>query len=126
MGGMKICPKLLIVAVLCMALAGCSQTQPSPPAPEKVRAALDKVIKKDNPDASYSITSTDVHASGTLVSVKVSFENFKFKGEDGKDRDFPSGKATASIDHKDGKWVLDTFQTSEPEIVLLLPRLPVE
>ena len=117
---------LLSIAVLCGILISCSWTKPSPPSPEKIRATLDKVIKKDNPDASFSITSADVHSTGTLVSVKISFERFKFKAGDGKDRDFYAGKGTATFDLKDGKWILTTLQTSEPENVLLLPELPVD
>jgi len=116
----------LSIIILCAVLIGCSSTKPSPPSPEKIRATLDKVIKKDNPDASYSITSADVHSTGTLVSVKISFEKFKFKAGDGKERDFYAGKATATFDLKDGKWMLTTLQTSEPENVLLLPDIPVE
>lgn len=114
------------LAILCVALAGCSLMKPSLPPPEKLRATLDKVIKKDSPDATYSITSSDVHSSQKLIIVKISFENFAFRGEDGKERDFSSGKATASFDYKDGKWIFSSLQTSEPETVLLFPDLPVE
>ncbi|HKP70208.1 MAG TPA: hypothetical protein VJV05_13055 [Pyrinomonadaceae bacterium] len=115
-----------IGTILCSFLFGCSLSKPQPPEPGKIRAALDKVIKRDNPEAAYSITSSDLHSTGTLISVKISFEKFKFKAGDGKDRDFPTGKATATFDLKKGKWILDSLQTSEPENVLLFPELPVE
>lgn len=114
------------LAFLCLLLVGCSMSKLPPPSPEEVRATLDKVIKKDNPDASYSITSTDVHSTGTLVTVKISFEKFKFRAGDGKERDFSAGKATATFDLKNARWILKTLQTSEPENVLLLPELPVD
>lgn len=114
------------LGMLCVALVGCSLMKPSLPPTEKLRATLDKVIKKDSPDATYSITSSDVHSSQKLISVKINFEHFTFTDEAGKERDFSSGKATASFDYRDGKWILSSLQTSEPETVLLLPDLPVE
>lgn len=114
------------LAILIIALMGCSLMKPSLPPQGALRATLDKVIKKDSPEATYSITSTDVHSSQKLIIVKLSFENVKVKDKDGKERGLSSGKASASFDYKDGKWILSSFQTSEPEIVLLFPDLLVE
>lgn len=113
------------LVILCLALVGCS-LKPSLPPTEKLRATLDKVIKKNSPDATYSITSVDVHSSQKLIIVKLSFEDFTIKSTDGTERDFSRGKATASFDLKDDKWILSSFQTSEPDVALLFPELPVE
>jgi hypothetical protein len=114
-------------AFLFIAVLGCSLVKPSPPSPEKIRAALDKVIKKENPKASYSITSTDVHDSGKLITIQLAFENFEYVSITGKGEIRPSGKASATINYTDkGKWILETIQVKEPEVDFIRCDLEIE
>jgi hypothetical protein len=99
-GDMKL--TLAFLLMICAVLTGCSASKPSA---EQMQTALDRFIKKDNPDATASIVGFT--PSERYIAADFQFTNFSFTDKQGVKQTIPSGKGLADFWLRDGKWKFD-------------------
>lgn len=112
--------RLVLIGLLtfCTLLTGCSYLNSnSRPKGEQVRAALDKFIKQENPNASIeSIGNVDMNAAGNYLVVQFDFKDFVYKDDAGAKQTLASGKGSAGYDRAgDGSWSLDSVTVGQPD-----------
>lgn len=120
--------KTIFLIIACIVLIGCGLMKPSLPPPEKISAALDKIVKKENPNAYQSITATKPNENGTgnYFAVEFKFTNFDFTDAAEKKRSLASGRANANINYENGIWTITTIWITEPEKTVLTVNIPIE
>jgi hypothetical protein len=98
---------LALVLVVCGFFANCSYlTSSKAPSFEQMEIALDKFIKKDNPDATAAIVGTT--PSERYIAADFQFTNFSYKDKAGVKQTIASGKGLADFWRSpDGTWKLD-------------------
>jgi hypothetical protein len=98
---------LALVLVICGFLVSCSYlTSSKAPSFEQMETALDKFIKKDNPEATATIVGTT--PSERYIPADFQFTNFSHKDKAGAKQTIASGKGLADFWRSpDGKWKLD-------------------
>jgi hypothetical protein len=96
---------LVFMMALCGACVGCSS--PKAPSGEQIQAALDKAVKKNNPEATAKLTDIKMDR-GKYVDVKFACTNCVLEDRAGVKKTVSSANGTAEVllDPQDGKWKL--------------------